>query len=82
MQIEIIARVLELAVEETATTADLLTFIPQLIIGVLSVPLVVTAISAIFRFLSPVTRLSTRLKRDLELFKEMPEGSATASSFL
>jgi hypothetical protein len=61
-------------VEETSV--NLLTFIPQLIIGVLSVPLVVTAITAIFRFLSPSTRLSSRLRRDLDLLKDMPIGSA------
>ena len=76
MHIEIVASVLEVAADDAEARVDLLTFIPLLIIGVLSVPLVVTAITAIFRFISPSTRLASRLRRDLDLFKDMPVGVA------
>jgi len=51
---------------------DTFSALAQAIAGILSVPVVVTAFTAIYRFLSPTARLSARLKQEADLFQSLP----------
>ena len=56
-------------------STSLLILVPTLAITFLSVPVVTLALTAIVRRLSPTARLTATLKRDLEIYKDLPESA-------
>jgi hypothetical protein len=66
--------IVHLAAQAAAETST--EFILQSVVGVLSVPVVVAALGALGRLLLPTTRLSSRLRRDLAIFKDLPPSDA------
>lgn len=66
---------MHLADAASSNTTETTALIVQAVAGVLSVPAVVAALTAIYRFLSPTARLTAKLKRNAELYQALPESA-------
>lgn len=64
---------LDAASDPAASSTEL---ILQTVVGILSVPAIAAGLAALARLLLPTTRLSSRLRRDLAIFKDLPPSAA------